>query len=192
MKRTITTLLSLILMSKSTLAQTILINEIHPNPKGADQGKEWIEIFNPGSNNLNLENYQINLNNKTKRVFEKMILESNALLTIDLSPLPNSKATIKILSPEGKTLDQTYYEKAPTGQSFSRINNQFIWTTPTRNHFNPSPQIYQGTLIELLEKIRISKSKNPQILKLIAKKQLQILTLDRNFIKARIIKASPP
>ena len=55
----LTSLLILFLCSMSLFSQNLIINEIFYNPQGADSGYEWIELYNPTSENVNLEGWKI-------------------------------------------------------------------------------------------------------------------------------------
>lgn len=173
-------------LSFTSAAEILLINEIHPNPKGSDSGKEWLEIINLGSTNLNLENYQILLSDKTKYTFEKEILPPKSLRVIDLKSIKNSNEKITLKNPHNQTLDNIILEKSKNGLSFTRIGRQFLWTQPSKNQKNPEIQLHQGLLSDLIEKIQIPKNKNPKLLELVQTKQLQILSLDHQILKIRI------
>lgn len=188
MKKILPITVLLILITKTASASTILINEILPNPQGPDSGKEWLEIINQGSQSINLENYQILLNNKTKYTFANKNFPATTIFTIDLSPLPNTPTQITFQNRENQILDQITYNKSPSGKSFSRIKNQFIWANPSKNQSNPQIAIHKGLLKNLIKKIKIPQNKNPKILKLIQKETLQILTLDRAMIKLQILR----
>lgn len=45
---------------KISLAQQVMINEILSDPTGTDTGLEWIELFNPGSQAIDLTGWQLN------------------------------------------------------------------------------------------------------------------------------------
>src|SRR5215216_2273351 len=46
--------------SPSTTGQTVMINEIELNPPGEyDEGKEWIELYNPTDVDINIGNFEI-------------------------------------------------------------------------------------------------------------------------------------
>ena len=37
----------------------VVILEVEPNPAGTDAGNEWVRLFNPSSNSINLSGWQI-------------------------------------------------------------------------------------------------------------------------------------
>ncbi len=109
MKKILIISICLFLISKSAFGASLLINEIHPNPNGADKDREWIEIINLGSTNLNLENHQALLNNKTIYAFENTILPPNTPLAITTPPLKNSGGHIVLKNDQNQTIDQITY-----------------------------------------------------------------------------------
>jgi len=106
----------------------IVILEVEPNPAGTDAGNEWVRLFNPSSNSINLSGWQIssthgNTNtytlsgnigacDDTKIIFpsqfidnedESLFLYDNIGNLVDLTPIINDKdndaSTWKISTP---------------------------------------------------------------------------------------------
>ncbi len=53
----------------------IMINEVFPNPKGRDNEKEWIELFNKGGKDINLEGWALGDSGKRKYELKSKNLE---------------------------------------------------------------------------------------------------------------------
>jgi hypothetical protein len=125
----------------------ILINEILPSPTGSDATDEWIEIFNPNNFEFNLSGWKIqDTTGKTKiYIFPKetKILVKGFLVL----KRPQSKITLnndgdglKLIDPEGKTIDEISYQKAEEGKSYNRGENGWFWNenlTPGAENVKP-------------------------------------------------------
>ena len=73
-------------------ADNVVINEILYNPDGPDSGYEWIELYNPTSNNINLENWQLlNAGDEFELlyIFPPISISANGYLLIGGAMVPN-------------------------------------------------------------------------------------------------------
>jgi hypothetical protein len=128
----------------------ILINEILPSPTGSDLTDEWIEIFNPNNFEINLSGWKIqDTIGKTKTyIFPKgtkilakgflVLKRSQSKITLN-----NDGDGLKLIDPEGKTIDEISYQKAKKGKSFNRGENGWFWTenlTPGTENFKPKEE----------------------------------------------------
>lgn len=132
----------------------IRITEIFANPKGKDEGKEWIEIYNNGTETISLENWSI----KTDKNFSlsNLQIEPKSFLIIDNKTLKlkNETAIVQLLNPNGKIIDQIQYGKSIEGKSFSKTKilkgeTQEIyweWLEPSKNSPNPTFHEIKGLL----------------------------------------------
>lgn len=112
----------------------LVINEFFPNPKGSDENKEFIEIFNEGDKNLILDGlylkigrYKIKLSGeiKAKSFFVINNNEKNFYLR-------NSGESIELRDKNDNLIHKiSYVGKAPEDLSFSRVEEEWIWTYPT-------------------------------------------------------------
>jgi len=71
--------------STTCTEQKVIINEIMYNPKGSDNGREWIELFNAGNCEVNLTGWKFfesNTNHKITLVFGSIILKPNQFAII--------------------------------------------------------------------------------------------------------------
>ncbi len=116
-------------------------NEVFPNPPGKDDGQEWVEIFNAGTDNVNLKNWRIS--NKSKKgplININLNIEPQNLTIISATYLPilgNSQETLSLLDPTGEIIDTISYDNAPENQSYNLIHSQWQWTsliTPSREN----------------------------------------------------------
>ena len=146
-----------------TAAQNIIINEIYPNPPGSDLENEFIELKNIGPEPLDLAGWQIQDNSKKKykissQDFSTTIIQPNEFFVIERKisglALNNDKETIKLFSPEDKTIQTVKYsedENVPENVSFARNeNNDFFWsTTPTKNQGNIITKLNHEPIIDI-------------------------------------------
>jgi hypothetical protein len=140
-------LFSLFPFSLKADSPKILINEILPSPTGSDLTDEWIEIFNPNNFEVNISGWKIqDTIGKTKTyIFPKgtkilakgflVLKRSQSKITLN-----NDGDGLKLIDPEGKTIDEISYQKAKKGKSFNRGENGWFWTenlTPGTENFKP-------------------------------------------------------
>lgn len=109
----------------------VLINEVCFNPVGPDSGKEWIELYNAGDEDINLEGAKLLSGGRIfSLVFEfpRFILRSrrflligdsqveNAIFTIPLAFENGGSATdgIRYVSPDGIYTDTVLYDQPNT------------------------------------------------------------------------------
>jgi hypothetical protein len=121
----------------------VCINELLPSPKGADRENEWIELLNEGED-LNISGWQIrdSLGKTQSYSFpENTTIKNNNFLVLPGSLtkiiLNNDGDSILLINPGGEIISSVSFEKAPQDKSYSRINNQWIWTSlPTPGNKN--------------------------------------------------------
>ena len=163
------------IIKNGNLSTSIVISEIFPNPKGSDTGKEWIELFNKGNNNINLGNWSLSITNtgkKTKpkiiKFNDKIIIKANSHLIIEPPKykfsLLNKNCKIELKDYVGKTINTLSYQDSQENLSLSLIDihntkkSLTTWTTPTKGNAN---SIYYQISGEIKKK-NISADKNIQ------------------------------
>ena len=118
----------------------VQISEFLPNPVGSDTSGEWVELVNTGGSSVSIEGWRLaNSSNKPKLLHGS--IPSNSFLIIPRSAtklaLKNNDETIFLYNPQGGLADQASFSgSAPEGQSFSRVGQEFIATTPTPGFAN--------------------------------------------------------
>lgn len=70
--------------SKSTfaIASNVVINEVLYNPFSVDSGLEWIKLYNPTDNDINLQGFQLNANSGDYYSFGSVIVSSRSSITV--------------------------------------------------------------------------------------------------------------
>lgn len=127
------------------LSDYIEITEIFPNPKGKDQGNEWLEIYNKGNQSVNLKNWKIN-----KKSIKNLVIAPNGYATINTA-LKNTNAKIQLKDFNGKIIDQIGYKEAKENSSYSKLGENWYWTSPTKNAPNPKIEIFEAQVISTPE-----------------------------------------
>lgn len=113
------------------LSNSIEITEIFPNPKGKDTGNEWIELYNSSNQNVDLSNWKINENKLTQTT-----IPANSYITIKQT-LKNTANELVLKDFQNTTISQASYPKTKEGLSYSKIENKWFWSKPTKAAPNP-------------------------------------------------------
>jgi hypothetical protein len=114
----------------------VLINEILPSPEGPDETEEWIELFNQNQFEVDLSGWKIKDSEGSVTVFTapsgtKMSGSSFLVFSRPATKITmnNDSDRILLIQPNGKEADSVSYEKAGTGQSYSRTGNGWLWSS---------------------------------------------------------------
>jgi hypothetical protein len=111
-------------------SKDVLITEFLPAPT-AEQ-TEWIEIFNGGTETIDLSGWQIADSQLNKRQLpENSLLEANDYLVVTLkgSLLNNDGDSVQLLWPDDQIIHSVSYQKAPSGFSCARFDGgRWLWT----------------------------------------------------------------
>jgi hypothetical protein len=113
----------------------VIFNEILPSPEGPDADNEWIEIFNENDFTINLSGWQIKDSVGRFQTYtfpEGTEINSKGLLVLTRPEtsitLNNDGDSLKLIQPDGKTIDGISYEKAPRGKSFNLTYSGWVWS----------------------------------------------------------------
>ncbi len=146
---------------------SIKLNEIMPNPKGPDNGNEWLELYNCFDEEQDLQDYIIEDKSGNQEFLED-IIEANGFLIIypDIS-LNQTDEEIYLYNADGQLIDEFQYSSSHEDKSFSRIidgigewtedlpptpgeTNQIIYNHEIQiNEIYPSPKEEETEYIEL-------------------------------------------
>ena len=115
----------------SSTNKNIIINEVLPNPEGSDD-LEWIELYNPNNQDINLNNWTINDASSSFKM-EKTIKANNYLLIKKEESkitLNNSNEELELFDCQNNLINSLSYSKSFEGQSYAydEINNEYFWT----------------------------------------------------------------
>jgi len=111
----------------------VFINEVLPNPKGADETDEWIELHNSNNFDVDLAGWQLQDKEGTATIYTIPIgtkILANGFLVFKRPEtqimLNNDKDGLNLLAPDGKIIDSMSFATAPLGQSYNK-NNSGLW-----------------------------------------------------------------
>jgi PKD repeat protein len=115
-------------------SNSVIINEVFPDPKGSDQGQEWLEIKNQSADKINFLNWRLENSNGKYKFKNDLWLdgESFYLLTGVESNLAfkNTTDIINLYNNLDELLDKVEYTDAVQGESYARgQNGKWFWTT---------------------------------------------------------------
>lgn len=128
-------------------SQDILINEFLPWP--ANETKEWVELFNNGSETVNLYGWQIDDadNSTSPQVIPAntaIVANDFLVITFNKSTFNNDGDKVRLLWPDDQVIHVVEYNKASQGQSVARFNNNWFWTNqPTPGQANKKSALSQ-------------------------------------------------
>ena len=130
----------------------IIINEILPDPTGADLVGEFIELYNLEASEIDLTGWSLSIKNQLPFVFNYQVIKPGEHLKISRQQshlaLPNSSETIKLSKPKAeKICFQIKYSDVVPGASFGFDEDTFAWARPLRQWSRlPTPGSKNSTL----------------------------------------------
>ncbi len=110
------------------------INEFIPNPDGSDEENEWIEIYNAGETDVNLNGWKLKdaSNKEFNFTNEKITAKGFLILTRPQTKITinNDAEVLSLISPQGGIASQIQYSGgSQEGYSFARYaKNDWRWT----------------------------------------------------------------
>ena len=126
-----------------TYAGGVVINEIMPNPEGADETEEWIELYNQNNFEVDLSGWILeDLNGSTKTYslpIDAKIL-ANGFLVLSRAEtkimLNNDSDGVKISNPNKEVLDSVSFTSATLGKTYNKFSGTWAWSSPTKGTLN--------------------------------------------------------
>ncbi len=119
-------------LEKSTPV-TLYITEFLPNPQGNDSGQEFVELYNYGNEEINLEGFILEIGKKKIKL--QGIIEPKEYFVITNKDynfyIRNQGETLILYYKDQKIFSINYQGRAPEGKSFSRFENSWQFTQPT-------------------------------------------------------------
>lgn len=126
----------------------LTITELMPDPESPlkDSDHEYVEIYNPNSFSVELEDYGIEAGEEwryhyTIPGYTLKKGEYVALFSIDTNlTLSNSGGQARIVGPGGQVVDEIQYPEAESGMSYALVSGgDWFWTAPSPNAKNNMP-----------------------------------------------------
>lgn len=119
-----------------TYPSGIFINEVLPNPEGADETEEWVELYNSNNTDIDLAGWQIKDIIGTPTTFkipQNTKILANGFLVFKRPEtkimLNNDGDGLSLLTPDKKIIDSINFASAPLGQSYNRTALGWDWST---------------------------------------------------------------
>jgi competence ComEA-like helix-hairpin-helix protein len=113
----------------------VFLNEILPNPKGADETEEWVELYNSNNFDVNLGAWQLQdiigtavnfiIPENTKILANSFFIFKRTETKIMLN---NDQDSLNFLTPDKNNIDSVTFTSAPLGQSFSKTSSGWTWS----------------------------------------------------------------
>ena len=159
----------------------IIINEVLPNPKTADQTDEWIELYNTNDVSVAISGWKLQDTggaSTTYTIPKNTFMAAHGYVVLKRPvtkiTLNNDVDGLRLLSPSGTVVDTMEYTKTVTDQSYNKTPLDWQWSaTPTPGKTNnismPDGEAYDlNNQTAALSKIKktdtygsaLSKSKN--------------------------------
>ena len=145
----------------------IIISEILPNPQGADNEGEFIELFNQSSQTVALKDWQLTNAEGQVYIFPNIFINATTTVawfktTTGLS-LKNDHDTIKLFAPNNKTANQSVsYKNSQEGQSYIHDAKEKIWSwslvaTPNKTNILIKPNTAPTAIFDSPEQAEINE-----------------------------------
>lgn len=129
-----------------TMGQTVMINEIELNPPGEyDEGKEWIELYNPSDGNIDISNFEISTSSESATIElpPDVIIVADETYVIELKEqiLSNTVDSLVLTNTAGDILDRTpsLVDRSDDDRTWQRIpdgNNEWQFVEGTEGNSN--------------------------------------------------------
>jgi len=147
-----------------TYPNGVFIDEILPNPAGADETMEWIEIYNSNNFDVDLSGWQIQDQQGTITTYaipKDTNILANGFMVFKRPDtnimLNNDSDGLNLLTPDGKTEDSMSFTGAPLNQSYNKTNSGWQWSTnSTPGAVNIVTAVQTKTSTKSLPKVKIS------------------------------------
>jgi len=114
----------------------IFLNEILPNPEGADETNEWIEIYNSNKFDVDLSNWQlqdVEGNTKTYSIQQDTKISAEGFLLFKRPEtkimLNNDRDGVNLLTPNKNIINSISFTSAPLNQSYNKTSSNWQWST---------------------------------------------------------------
>ncbi len=120
-------------IASSSENKIILISEIFPNPDSKNALKEFIELYNPNDEPIDLAGFTISDASNRTYTFKNKIIEPQEHLALFQTEskisLNNDGDNLTLKNSSGQTVAQLSYQKAPQNYSLALSGNgQYQWT----------------------------------------------------------------
>ena len=132
-------------VTTTTTSNTVRINEIELNPTGSDEGNEWIELYNPTQDDININNFEIGTSSKsaTIKLPPDAIIGPGKTYVVEVNQqmLPNTVESLILTDATGNIIDMTpsLVDRSDDERTWQRVpdgNNEWQFVEDTRGNLN--------------------------------------------------------
>lgn len=130
--------------STSSNSLNIQISEILPNPKGSDDGKEWIEFHNKGTAPINLSGFVLDHHTNEQTPSSKKFVLGNVIIPQggykqiiipeDNFSLKNTgQESVRLFAPSGQLIKEIIFTQLPESRTWALDSDsvyKIAWPTP--------------------------------------------------------------
>ncbi len=112
---------------------SIEISEFVPNPLESENN-EWIELYNPNNQELDLTNWSIDDQQEGSKPFlvGEITIPANGYTVLDKETtkiaLNNDTDAIRLINPKGEVVSEVLYSTTYEGLSYAKAGDAFYWT----------------------------------------------------------------
>lgn len=126
-----------VLGTSTTSCKGIILDEVFPDPKGADT-TEFLELMNMNASSTSLAGCHLLVNEARQYQLpvKELVAASRIVLDHQKWKLNNSGMTITLLDSDGTRLGTVTYPKAKEGKSWSLVGDEWGWANPSPNKKN--------------------------------------------------------
>jgi endonuclease YncB( thermonuclease family) len=129
----------------ATIASHLVINEVELNPRGADVGREWIELYNPTGTEVNASDFTLKTSFKAASIqLPRVSIDpgETRVIELDRQTLSNTAERISLVDNDtGRTVDRTpsLVDRSDDGRTWQRMpdgNNEWQFSSGTKGRLN--------------------------------------------------------
>ena len=128
----------------TTIIKTIRFSKLYPNTSGSDETEEYIELFNTGTETIDLRDWSIEDGSTDQYTIKNsLVLKAQTSLRL-LRPqttlaLNNTGDTLELIAPDKTVVDKVTYGNAAKGAVYQLTNGAWSWsqsstTSPSVSH----------------------------------------------------------
>lgn len=125
----------------------VVINEVELNPRGSDVGKEWIELYNPSEDDVEIGDFEISTSFKSATIRLPSDAEIGAngtyVIELDRQVLSNTAESIDLADGSGDVIDSTpsLVDKGDDSRTWQRMpdgDSEWRFAAGTKDELNDS------------------------------------------------------
>jgi hypothetical protein len=121
---------------QKTYQRGVVINELLPNPKAADEENEWIELYNTAANDINVGGWILKDEQGSSTAYrlpQGTVIKKDEYLVVGRPAskitLNNEGDAVALLAPDNTQMSRVSYPKAPLDQSYNREQDTWQWSS---------------------------------------------------------------